>query len=230
MAACARPALKPDTALTDIDPPAVPALYADLTATAPPVSSVQGSARFAASTPSGAERGTIRFSADRHTTLLVFRNSLGIEGYRVLIDSDSVTLYNRIDGSAQKAAVDDVELGAFEGVFGIRLLEVLNPDWTTHTPVRGMENRESWMFWLSDARFVVFGKRDRLPSRYEQANIVVHYEEHASYGGYRFGRRLTVRSRDGRSSVYLLVQSVQPNPVSLDLDLPLPPGTRIHRP
>lgn len=229
MAACAGPAVKPPPETVELDPDALVSTFRDLTADLAEASSATGTARFTASSTEGSERGTVRFSVDRTRTLLEFRNSLGIEGLRILVDADSITVYNRIEGTAGKGALSEVRVGAFDGALSVPLLDVLNPEWSRKRPVRAFETADSWLFWHEDTRFMVFNRADKRLSRYEFGSVVVDYEETETWDGFRFARRLNLRTRDGRSKVHLRLQSLQPNPVSLDLDLRLPSGTTIRR-
>lgn len=229
MAACAGPAVKPASDTVELDPASVAATYSTLTGGLGEASGASGSARFAASSADGSERGTVRFSADRTRTLLEFRNSLGIEGLRILVDADSITVYNRIEGTVEKGALAQVRVGAFDGALSVPLLDVLNPEWSRKRPVRAFRTAESWLFWHDDTRFMVFNRTDNRLSRYEFGSVVVDYEESDLWDGFRFARRLNLRTRDGRSSVHLRLQTLQPNPVSLDFDLRLPAGLVIRR-
>lgn len=229
MAACGRPALRPVDTSVELDADRREVLYRSLTVDCAEADRATGTLRFAASTPEGSERGTIRFSADRTRSLLEFRNSLGIEGVRILMDSDSITVYNRIDGTADKGAVDDVRMGAFTGALRVPLLDVLNPECRHAQPVRAFETASSWTFRLPDDRVLVFDRRDKRLMRYEFESLTASYEETGMVDGFPFARRLTLRTPDGRTNVQLRLQSLQPNPVSLDLDLRLPSGITIRR-
>jgi hypothetical protein len=228
-AACGRAALRPADAPVELDAERRDLLFRSLADGCGHADRASGSLRFAASTPDGAERGTIRFSADRSRTLLEFRNSLGIEGVRILVDSDSITVYDRIDGTAEKGALGDVRIGAFDGALRVPLLDLLDPDCRHTYPVQAFETAHSWSFRFPDGRILDFDRRDRHPTRYESGNLTATFDETEMVDGYRFARRITLRTRDGRTAVQLRLQSLQPNPVSLDLDLRLPTGTVIRR-
>jgi|GEM_PF-6228641 len=229
MAACGRPALRPVDTSVELDADRREVLYRSLAGDCAEADRATGTIRFAASAPEGAERGTIRFSADRTRTLLEFRNSLGIDGVRILVEADSITVYNRIDGTAEKSSLYNVRVGAFSGALRVPLLDVLNPDCRHARPVRAFETTSSWRFRMPDDRILVFDRRDRRLARVEYASLTAAYEETGMVDGFPFARRVTIRTRDGRTSVQLRLQTLQPNPVSFDLDLRLPTGTTIRR-
>lgn len=102
-------------------------------------SGVQGTARIQASSPDFTERGAMDFVTDRTRSLATLRNTLGIEGYRILIEPDSTTVYNRIERVAQRFPTD-------QALFAFPLLEIMNPDFREKTVQRLYENDTYWYF------------------------------------------------------------------------------------
>jgi hypothetical protein len=184
---------------------------------------IKGSARIQASSPDFTERGAMEFATDRLRSIATLRNTLGIEGYRILIEPDSTTVYNRIDRIAQRFPTD-------EALFSIPLLEILNPDFRQKTVQRLYENDTYWYFLFADGSGAIVTKRSGLLKRYDALGATFLYEDVRPITGVPMARRIQWLSADKKSNIFLNIQAVDINPSSMDFDLILPSGTRIQRP
>lgn len=184
---------------------------------------IKGSARIQASSPDFTERGAMEFATDRLRSIATLRNTLGIEGYRILIEPDSTTVYNRIDRIAQRFSTD-------EALFSIPLLEILNPDFRQKTVQRLYENDTYWYFLFADGSGAIVTKRSGLLKRYDALGATFLYEDVRPITGVPMARRIQWLSADKKSNIFLNIQAVDINPSSMDFDLILPAGTRIQRP
>lgn len=184
---------------------------------------IQGTARIQASSPDFTERGAMDFITDRTRSYATLRNTLGIEGYRILIEPDSTTVFNRIDRIAQRFPTD-------EALFSIPLLEILNPDFRQKTVQRLYENETYWYFRFSDGSGVIVTKRSGLLKRYDAIGATFLYEDVRPVQGVPMARRIQWLSADKKSNIFLNIQAVDINPSSMEFDLVLPAGTRIQRP
>jgi hypothetical protein len=182
-----------------------------------------GTARIQASSPEFTERGAMDFATDRTRSLATLRNTLGIEGYRILIEPDSTTVYNRIDRIAQR-------FPTAEALFSIPLLEILNPDFREKTVLRLYENATYWYFRFEDGSGAIVTKKSGLLKRYDAVGATFLYEDVRPVQGVRMARRIQWLSADKKSNIFLNIQAVDIHPTSLDIQLVLPAGTRILRP
>jgi hypothetical protein len=184
---------------------------------------VQGTARIQASSPDFTERGAMDFVTDRTRSLATLRNTLGIEGYRILIEPDSTTVYNRIDRIAQR-------FSTAEALFAFPLLEIMNPDFRQKTVQRLYENETYWYFQFSDGSGAVVTKKSGLLKRYDAVGATFLYEDVRSVRGVPMARRIQWLSADKKSNIFLNIQVVDINPSSMEFELVLPAGIRIQRP
>jgi hypothetical protein len=184
---------------------------------------IKGTARIQASSPDFTERGAMDFVTDRTRSYATLRNTLGIEGYRILIEPDSTTVYNRIDRIAQRFPTE-------EALFSFPLLDILNPDFRVKTVQRLYENDIYWYFQFEDGGGAIVTKRSGLLKRYDAIGATFLYEDVRSVQGVPMARRIQWLSADKKSNIFLNIQAVDINPSSMEFDLILPAGTRIQRP
>jgi hypothetical protein len=184
---------------------------------------VQGTARIQASSPDFTERGAMDFVTDRTRSLATLRNTLGIEGYRILIEADSTTVYNRIDRIAQRFPTD-------QALFAFPLLEIINPDFRVKTVQRLYENTTFWYFQFSDGSGAIVTKKSGLLKRYDAVGATFLYEDVRPVRGVPMARRIQWLSADKKSNIFLNIQAVEINPSMMEFELVLPAGTRIQRP
>lgn len=184
---------------------------------------MKGTARIQASSPEFTERGAMDFATDRRRSFATLRNTLGIEGYRILIEPDSVTVFNRIDRVAQRFATEDA-------LFSFPLLEILNPDFRTKPIARLYENEQFWYFRFADGSGAVVTKSSGVLKRYDAIGATFLYEDVRPVQGVPLARRIQWLSADKKSNIFLNIQVAELQSVPMEFDLVLPPGTRIHRP
>lgn len=234
LAACTPKSIVLDDTFTasDADPQAVFAEVAQPTQ----VRVLTGTARASWSGPQGNDRGVVVFSADRTRTYLSLRNNLGIEGYRIGLDADSVTIYDRINRTAVRLAAAEADERSGGVLPSFPLFRVLLPDWSTTRIRRLYESPDAWYFLFQDARTAVFAKTDgrirRLEFPEREAAIWATYlfDDHTTTRGVRLPAKVQVLSRDRKSNIFLHLQSVQIDPADAQFDLRIPSGVRIERP
>lgn len=200
-----------------------------------PISGLTGRARAQYSGPGVSDRSTVSFSSDRDRTLLIFRNNLGIEGARLLVEPDSVTLYNRIDQTAQRIGTSKQDVLLDYGFYAVNLLNVLNPDFENRTPRRVLENDTSWQIIFLDNSRMVFDKSSGLLKKIEfqtQSSFDFSsylFDNHVRIDNYWLPRSIQILSRDKKSSIFLNIQSFEVNPPLPRLTLDIPSHVRIDR-
>jgi len=200
-----------------------------------PVQRITGRARAQFSGPGSSERSAVTFASDRERTLLIFRNSLGIEGGRLLVEPDSVTLYNRIDQTAQRVSSENHDVMFDNGFYAVNMLNILSPDLQKRVPRRIYENDTSWRITFDDHVIMVFSKEtgDLLQFEYRIMNNFAFstymFANFMEVSGYRFPRNIQITTNDRRSNIYLVMQSYEVNPPIVDLTLDIPGHVRIDR-
>lgn len=200
-----------------------------------PMLGLRGRARAQLSSPGNSERSSIQFASDRKRTLITFRNNLGIEGGRLLVEPDSVTLYNRVDQFVRKVSVKDRETLLDHGFYAVNILSVLEPDFSALTPRRVHESATAWQITFSDNTRMVFDKETRnlIQIEYYETNPAAFssylFSGHTRVSGKSVPSNIQILSRDRKSSIFLSIQSVEVNPSGLRLDLEIPPNIPIRR-
>lgn len=195
--------------------------------------SARGRAQYSA--PGSSDRSTIVFASDRTRTLLTLRNSLGIEGARLLVDSDSITIYNRVEQTAQRISRGRQDTMLDYSFYAVNLLSVLSPDFDSYSPRSVLENDTSWMILFADQTRMVFNKSDR---RLTRIDFHTHspfdfstylFANHVQVNGYWLPRNIQILSRDKKSTILLQIQSYEVNPPGLSFELDIPSNIRIER-
>jgi len=200
-----------------------------------PVVSVSGRGRAQVSGPGTSERSTITFASDRNRTLLTFRNSLGIEGGRLLVEPDSVTFYNRIDQFAQRIGIRDQDIMLENGFYAVNMLSVLDPDIRERRARRAYENPDSWMIVFDDQSRMTFDRttgnltRYDMPMMHNLAFSTYLFGNHVRIAGYAMPQNIQILSNDRRTAVTIQVQSYEVNAAISELTLDIPAHIRIIR-
>lgn len=185
--------------------------------------SISGTARVQASSPGLTERGIMDFASTREMSYASIRNGIGIEGYRMLIEGDSITVYNRIDKYAERVALKDA-------ILPMSLLDILNPDLLAKRVSKLYENPTYWYFLFTDGSAAIIGRSDGHIKRLDASFATILYEDSTLNGGIPMARRIQLLSHDQKTNIFLNIQAVRMNPESLEFDLRMPAGTRIERP
>ncbi len=200
-----------------------------------PVERISGRGRAQYSGPGSSERSTVQFNSDRNTSLLIFRNSLGIEGGRLLVEPDSVTFYNRVDQFAQKFSTANQDVLFDNGFYAVNMLQVLNPDLDDYQPRRVLESNNAWMIIFDDQTSMVFEKSSGNLLKIEYSSLsnialtTYHFGNYTEISGFKLPRSVQITSRDKQSNIFLNIQSYEVNPASIDLTLNIPSHITIIR-
>lgn len=201
----------------------------------PPILALSGRARAQLSTPGSTDRSSVIFVSDRTRTLLTFRNSLGIEAGKLLVEPDSVTLYNRIDQYAQRVSASNQDVLLDNGFYAVNMLNVLSPNLENLVPRSLHESDESLRFTFDDHSRMVFSKSTGELIRMEfrvlspVAFSTYLFANAMNVSGHSLPRNIQVLSNDRRSSIYLTIQSYEVNPGNLNFNLDIPSNITIQR-
>ncbi len=198
---------------------------------------ISGSGRAIVSEPGNSERVTIQFQSNRDESLLTIRNSVGIEGGQIYVDSDSLLIYNRIDRIAEKVPLRDGRLSSVGSIASINILDLINFTFEANDVDEIYDDRDMYVALLYNRTLLNISKSDGSIREVVHANenIAAPYSriEYEGYGiidGFTLPRRITIFSRDGESRAALLVQRLDVNTELPELSIVLPNDVPIYRP
>jgi len=200
------------------------------------LSSVQGRARVQFSAPGSSERGIAEFRADESNMLVSIRNSIGIEGGSVLVDSDSVLLYYSLDRIAWKFSIEDYEsMSDISMKLPLNLLAVIKPTVHVDDIASVKENANSYLLTLDDGSELVIDRQSHLPSIVRYKTDIPDrfsefiYESYSRLNGINLPRRIQAVTHDRNNRLRFDVIELQVNPSNLRFSLNIPSGVPIFR-
>lgn len=197
--------------------------------------SASGKGKVIIDQPGSHERGTLIFDANRDKALIRYKNGLGIEGGRMLIDGDSVLVYDRINKTARKMTLQDYSYLYLNGVMPMNPITLLAPD-LSKKKIRGLyENPHYYYILFKDGTRAYLDHNDwsirKIVYPFNQSDAITNfmYDAYAHINGLHLPRKIQMTSHNGQSSLFLMIQSLEINPKHLDLNLDLPKSITIQR-
>lgn len=197
--------------------------------------SIKGKGRALVSEPGNSDRVTIDFQANRELSLLTFQNRIGIEGGQMLVDRDSILIYNKLDKIAQKISIYDGRMTSLNELASINILDLLNFKVNAEDVQSIWESNNSYQLRLKNGARVFVNKENgrvqqvdhsrRGPAPYSR----IIYESYGELNGFTLPRKITIFSADGDSRVVFLVRSLEVNPGKLNLEMDIPNDITIQR-
>lgn len=201
--------------------------------------SVSGKGRAIVSEPGNSDRVTIEFETDTLLSLLTIKNRIGIVGAEMLVDKDSILIYNKLDKIAQKVSIIDSRLTSLNELASINLIDLLNYKISSNQVASIERHYEGSSF----STFIVFktGGYARVSEKKKEIEYVeqprftglpysaIRYENYGEINGYILPRKITILSADEASKVIFQVRSLDTNPGSLNLEIDLPNDIPIER-
>lgn len=199
------------------------------------LNTVKGKGKAIISEPENSQRVTLYFSSNRQKSLITAKNSIGIEGGKLLTDGDSLLVYNRIDKYARKISIKNGDLQQINNLASINLLEILNFPMTNKQVKEVSENENSFLLQLKSGGQVYVKKEDNLVQQIDQpassqlpySRII--YDAYDTVDGLSLPRRITIFSADKSAKIQLLIQSLEVNPELGELTIDLPDDIKIYR-
>lgn len=224
------------TDVADMDPSSLSA--ADLTQFMPDYSSslqtLTGSGRAIVSEPDGSERVTLQFQSGREASLITIRTSVGIEGGQILVDTDSLLIYNKVDNYAEKVSLQQSNLTSIGSLASLNMLDLFNFQVNENDIREVFENQNYYLAVLNDDARVTVRKSDGLvkevvQTRGDAAYSRIEYEGYARIDDFYLPRKITIFSTDGTSRATFLVQRLDVNNSLPPLEIDLPDDIPIYR-
>jgi hypothetical protein len=195
---------------------------------------ITGNGRAIVSEPGNSDRVTLEFLSSREASLITVRTGVGIEGGQILVDSDSLLVYNRLDGYAEKVSVNQSNLTSIGSLASLNMLNMFSYSLQADQIRNIFEDDSRYMAILDDETRVTLMKESGLVESVQQqstnaAYSRIEYEGYAEINNFYLPRKITIFSRDGSSRATFLVQSLDVNSTLPELTIDLPDNTPIRR-
>jgi hypothetical protein len=197
---------------------------------------ISGRGRAIVSEPGNSERVTLEFLSNRTESLITVRNSVGIEGGQIYVNTDSLLVYNRVDKFAEKVPLNEGKLTSVGSIASINMLDLFNYTFT--------ESDVDGLFETDDLYLAILVNEVRVQISKESGRVLevnvpegnrtvpysrIIYEGYGEMEGFQLPRKITIFSQDGESRATLLVQSLEINDELPELGIELPDDIPIYR-
>lgn len=196
---------------------------------------MSGTGRAIVSEPGNSDRVTIDFATNETRSLLTIQNRIGIEGGQMLVEQDSILIYNRLEKEAQKISIYDGRLTSLNELTSINMLDLINFKVDPRDVNALQENGSTYRLLMKNGlRVVVNGENGRVQNVEQtiQQNSPysrIFYESYGELNGFVLPRKITIFSADERSRVVFLVRSLETNPDRINLEIDIPDNIKIQR-
>lgn len=196
---------------------------------------LSGKGRALVSEPGNSDRVTIDFEANRIHSLLTIQNRIGIEGGQMLVDPDSILIYNRLDKEAQKISIYDGRMTSLNELTSINILDLMNFRVAASEVSSVLESNNLYQLRLTNGAQVFVNKENGWVDQVIQTRSgsapysKIIYESYGELEGFKLPRKITIFSSDGASRVVFLIRSLNVNPDELDLNIDIPDNITIQR-
>jgi hypothetical protein len=196
---------------------------------------IKGKLRLFLSDEGVSERASAEFRANGEQTLLKLRNSLGIEGMIILIDSDSVLEYNRIDKTAIKMERKMWQALSGVGNLPASLVQLLQPESFFDEPYK---------WYTSDRNFKVsseFGtvrgfipKNDSVISHIESSNSEfpfksIEFKDYTPFQNRFIPKRITIFGKIEPRKISLQLADIRLDSDTTSIHYSLPKSITLQR-
>lgn len=196
-----------------------------------------GSGRALVSEPGNSNRVTVEFQSNRSRSLLTIRTSIGVEGGQILIEPDSLLIYNKVDDIAQKVSPARSTLSSVGSIASLNMLDLFNFRIDVDQIEQIFDNGDTYLALLKDRAAVEVDKSSGLVVRVDRSQSLppipyelIEYDGYAEIDRFQLPRKITIFSVDGNSRATFLVQQLDVNGKLPPLEINLPDDIPIYRP
>ncbi len=199
------------------------------------LNSVKGKGRAIVSEPGNSDRITIDFDTDTTLSLLTFKNRVGITGGSMLVDTDSILIYNKIDKYAEKVSINDGRATNLNELATVNLLDLMNFKIEEQDVERILQSETQYVLGFYNKGIAYISKKDGTVQYVEQAGnsgspySVLEYESYGEVEDFKLPRKITILSADKQSKVVFQIRSLEINPDKLNLSIDIPEDIEIQR-
>lgn len=196
---------------------------------------IQGKMKVMIQTDDISEKGSLEFWSNDSTMLLYLKNQLGIEGMHILVDSDSVLEYNRIDKQAFKLPKSKWQQTMGFSALPITLSQLLFPFDEFEFSGKWFETNEYWQLPNKNFSKIAFWKKSTgeltkiifLDKRNQQ--ISVEYSVYKPFLSFQVPKRIAIFTDSPPQKISIQVLDV--NQLSPDylFSISVPESVRIIR-
>ena len=197
--------------------------------------SAKGKGKAIVSEPGNSEHVTINFETDAKLSVLTIKNRIGIEGGKILVDEDSILIYNKIDKIAQKTSVKNPGMTNLNELASVNILDLLNFKIRTDDVKEAVESDGFYILKFVKNGGAKVNKETGFIEAVSQSPSsglpysAITYESYSEIDGYTLPRKITIFSVDGTSKVIFQIRSLEINPKKLDLEIDIPSDITIQR-
>jgi len=196
-----------------------------------------GSGRALVSEPGNSSRVTVDFQSNRTRSLMTIRTSIGVEGGQILIEPDSLLIYNKVDNIAQKVSPEQSSLSSVGSIASLNMLDLFNFRIEADQVEQLFDNDDTFYVLLKDRAAVEVSKRSGLVMRVDRSESqlpipyqTIEYDGYAEIDRFQLPRKITIFSSDGQSRATFLVQQLHVNGKLPPLEIDIPDDIPIYRP
>lgn len=232
--ACSTPrsVLEADFTKSEVNPEEVTRQIPDYST---PLKTINGKGRAIVSEPGGSDRVTIDFMGDQQQSLLTIQNRIGIEGGKMLVDKDSILIYNRIDKMAQKISIYDGRITSLNELASVNLIDLLNYKVEKEAIKEVFESNNAYLLRLENGSRIYVNKEHGWVEHVVQSKqsltpySEIIYESYGELNGFTLPRKITIFSADETSRVVFLIRDLEVNTKLPPLEIDIPENISIYR-
>jgi len=199
------------------------------------LTSIKGKGRAIVSEPGKSDRVTVDFETDTVLSLLKFKNRIGISGGSMLVDNDSILVYNKIDKYAEKISIQNGRTTNLNELASVNLLDLLNYKIESEDVEQILQSDSEYVIGFYNKGIALINKKNGTVSYVEQARSSglpyssLTYESYGTIEGYTLPRKITILSMDRNSQVIFQIRLLEVNPENLNLEIDIPKDIIIQR-
>ena len=160
---------------------------------------MSGRGRALVSEPGNSNRVTVDFESNRSRSLLTIRTSIGVEGGQILIEPDSLLIYNKVDDIAQKVSPAQSALSSVGSIASLNMLDLFNFRVEVDDIEQIFDNDDTYLLLLSDRATVEVDKGSGLVRRVDRSRspkpipyLSIEYDGYAGISGFQLPRKIVI--------------------------------------
>ncbi|MEX1211844.1 MAG: hypothetical protein WEA36_03275 [Balneolaceae bacterium] len=201
----------------------------------PNLERISGEGRLLVSQPGGSDRITLEFHADQDRALFSFRNRIGVDGGELLVDRDSIRIWNKMENLLEIVSRNDPGLTPIGTLSTLPLPELFQVRLEARDIEEILEDDTYLNVGLRNGTRIIVAKRNGAVLELDhESNPDAHFERavfdlHRESGPFRLPWKITIFGTDGETRLTLLIRDLSANSELPPLQLDLPSDIRTER-